>query len=128
MYYDDGNSMKQYSPGGWKRLYAAGCNSWQGLRHLLGHEAAFIQECWLCLVLLPVILWLEVTTVERLLLLGSLFGVLIVEVLNSAIEAVVDRVGEEYHVLSGLAKDLGSLAVSLSLCFAIIVWLVILVT
>jgi len=74
------------------------------------------------MVMAPAALWLGATAVERALLIGCLFLVLIVELLNSSIEAVVDRVGTERHPLSGLAKDLGSAAVFLSLGNVITIW------
>lgn len=118
---------KPYSQTSITRLWHAARNSWKGLRHLLGHETAFIQEIWLVAGLLPVIVYLDIVTVEKLILVCSLFLILIVEVLNTAIEAVVDRIGEEYHPLSGLAKDLGSLAVTLSFIMAIVAWVIVLV-
>jgi len=80
----------------------------------------------LCAALVPVAIWLPVTPIERLILIGSLVLVLVVELLNSAIEAVVDRVGVERHALSGQAKDLGSAAVMLSLGLAGAAWLTVL--
>ena len=118
---------KQYSRTGITRLWYAARNSWKGLRHLCGHEAAFIQECWLVAGLLPLIVYLDITTVEKLILVCSLFLILIVEVLNTAIETVVDRISDEYHPLSGLAKDLGSLAVTLSFILAIVAWVTVLI-
>lgn len=102
-------------------MYAAGY-SWQGLIATYKYEAAFRQELALCLVLAPVGWWLGDSGLERAVLIGSLFLVLIVEVLNSATEAVVDRVGEEKHELSGRAKDMGSAAVFLSLLNVVVVW------
>ncbi|MGL5409010.1 MAG: diacylglycerol kinase, partial [Shewanella sp.] len=90
------------------------------------HEAAFRQELILTVLLLPIALFVEISTVERLLLIFTLFIVLIVELLNSAIEAVVDRVGSEIHPLSGQAKDIASAAVFLSLLLCGITWLTIL--
>ena len=79
----------------------------------------------LALVLAPLAFWLGQTSLQRLLLLGSCLLVLIVELLNSAIEAVVDRIGPELHELSGRAKDLGSAAVFLSLLLAAAAWAVV---
>lgn len=95
----------------------------KGLKAAFQHEAAFRQELFLCLLLIPAAFWLGQTTVERLLLIGSCMLVLIVELVNSAIEAVVDRIGPELHELSGRAKDIGSAAVFIALAFTGIVWL-----
>jgi len=95
----------------------------KGLKAAFQHEAAFRQELFLCLLLIPASFWLGQTTVERLLLIGSCMLVLIVELVNSAIEAVVDRIGPELHELSGRAKDIGSAAVFIALAFTGIVWL-----
>jgi diacylglycerol kinase (ATP) len=107
---------------GWRRVVNATRYSLAGLRYAWGHESAFRQELILALLMAPAALWLGATAVERALLIGCLFLVLIVEVLNSSIEAVVDRVGAERHPLSGLAKDLGSAAVFLSLGNVITIW------
>lgn len=97
--------------------------SMKGLKAAFQHEAAFRQELFLCLLLIPAAFWLGQTTVERLLLIGSCLLVLIIELVNSAIEAVVDRIGPELHELSGRAKDIGSAAVFIALAFTGIVWL-----
>ena len=97
-------------------------HSWRGLKGTFKNEAAFRQELALAVVLVPAGIWLGKTGIERALLIGSLLLVLIVEVLNSGIEAVVDRVGFERHELSGLAKDMGSAAVALSLLDVVVVW------
>jgi len=91
------------------------------------NEAAFRQEVMGCLILVPAAIWLGDTAVEVALLLMTLLMVLVVELLNSAVEAVVDRFGGELHELSGNAKDMGSAAVLLSIVIAIIVWLVIII-
>lgn len=110
------------SRGGLGRLVGAVRYSLSGLREAWRNEAAFRQEAVVCAVLAPVALWLPVTPLERLVLVGSLGLVLVVELLNSAIEAAVDRVGVERHTLSGRAKDLGSAAVMLSLLLAAGAW------
>ena len=107
---------------GLTRILNATRYSWQGLRAALRHEAAFRQELLLALVFIPAAFWVGETAVELALLIGSLLLVLIVELLNSAIEAVVDRIGSDSHDLSGRAKDLGSAAVMLSLLLAGVVW------
>lgn len=89
-------------------------------------EAAFRQELCACAVLLPLALWLPLPPTTRLMLIGSLVLVLVVELLNSAIEATVDRVGTEHHPLAKKAKDLGSAAVMLSVTFASVTWAVLL--
>jgi diacylglycerol kinase (ATP) len=110
---------------GIQRVINATGYSIKGLRATFKHEAAFRQELLLTIVLLPLAFYLGQTGVERAIMIGSLFLVLIVELLNSAVESVVDRVGDEYHKLSGRAKDIGSAAVFLSLANVIAVWLVI---
>lgn len=109
------------------RIYAAFINSLAGFRAAWKHEEAFRQECQLFLVGAPLGLWLGQTGIERALLVGVLFNVLIVELLNSAVESTVDRIGYERHELSGRAKDIGSTAVMLALVFAGVVWLLVLV-
>ena len=104
------------------RIIDAAGYSWQGLCSAYRHEAAFRQELLLLLVLSPVALWLGESGVDYALLIGSLLLVLMVELLNSAIESVVDRVGSEHHELSGRAKDIGSAAVFVALVNAALVW------
>lgn len=113
-------------PRGLRRLYNALLNSWGGFRGAWREEAAFRQEVVAAIVLVPLGLWLGENGVERVLLVGSVFLVLIVELLNSSIEATVDRIGVERHQLSGLAKDLGSAAVLLSLVLVVVVWALVL--
>jgi diacylglycerol kinase (ATP) len=96
-----------------------------GLAAAARHEDAFRQELILVVLLTPLALWLGHTGVERALLIGSLIVVLIVELLNSAIEATVDRISFENHRLAKRAKDIGSAAVMLSLVNAGLVWLLI---
>ncbi len=107
---------------GIKRIIKAGGYSWAGLRAAFRHEAAFRQELALCIVLIPLGLWLGEDGVARALLVGSLLLVLMMELLNSAIEAVVDRIGIEQHELSGRAKDIGSAVVMVALANVVIVW------
>ncbi|MFT7723436.1 MAG: diacylglycerol kinase [Roseateles sp.] len=102
-------------------LHAAGY-SWAGLKAAYTGESAFRQETWLALVAVPLACWLGRDWVQVALLLGSLLIVLIVELLNSAIEAAVDRVSFELHELSKRAKDIASAAVLLSLLLAGGVW------
>ncbi|MCC4265138.1 diacylglycerol kinase [Oceanimonas baumannii] len=107
---------------GIRRLVAALGYSRQGLVSAYRFEAAFRQELWLALVLVPFALWLDLSLTHTLWLLVSLVMVLIVELINSAIEAVVDRIGPEHHELAGRAKDMGSAAVLLTLLLAVLVW------
>lgn len=118
--------MKPANNHGIKRVIRATGFSMQGLKLAWQHEAAFRQELILAAIMLPIALLLDVTTVERVLLILGLFVVLIVELLNSAIEAVVDRISDEYHPLSGQAKDIASAAVFMSLAFCGLTWAVIL--
>jgi diacylglycerol kinase (ATP) len=109
------------------RIYAALFNSLAGFRAAWRNEQAFRQECLLLFIGAPLGLWLGRTGIERALLVGVLFLVLIVELLNSAVEATVDRIGPERHELSGRAKDIGSAAVFASLALAGAVWLLVLI-
>ncbi len=111
---------------GFSRLVKACQYSWQGLRAACRHEEAFRQELWLSFVLIPLGLWLGQTGVEKALLTGSVILLLLVEMLNSAIEAVVDRIGDEQHELSGRAKDMGSAAVAISIGLIVVVWALVL--
>ena len=107
---------------GAKRLAHATRNSLRGLGHAWRHESAFRQETATALVLTPVAILLGEDALQRLLLIGSCLVVLIVELLNSAVEATVDRIGPERHELSGRAKDLASAAVMLSLILFAAAW------
>ncbi len=105
------------------RIVRASRYSMDGLRSAYRHEGAFRQECWGAIVLLPTALWLGRGWVETALLAGSVMLVLVVELLNSAIEAVVDRVSLDRHALSKNAKDMGSAAVFLAVVTAGLIWL-----
>ncbi len=94
----------------------------KGLKAAWTHEAAFRQELVLTLVLSISVFFLPVTTLERVLMISSLLLILIVELINSAVEAVVDRVSDDWHELSGRAKDIGSAAVFVALFLALFVW------
>ncbi|MDE1463810.1 diacylglycerol kinase [Spartinivicinus poritis] len=115
--------MNSTKPTGINRLIKATLYSWQGLKAAYQNEQAFKQESWLLLVLTPIAIWLGDNALEVALLIGSILLVMIVELLNSAIEAVVDRVSDERHPLSGRAKDMGSAAVMVALMCAGLVWL-----
>lgn len=104
------------------RVIAAAGHSWRGLIACWRNEAAFRQEVLLVTPLLLAAVILDVSSVARALLMASVLLVLIVELLNSGIEAAIDRIGTDHHPLSGLAKDVASAAVLLSLLLAILVW------
>ena len=107
------------------RVWKATLYSIQGLKAAWRHESAFRQELVLGLILLPISFVIAKSWVEVAVLMGVCFLVLIVELLNSAVEAVVDRVGHEHHDLAGQAKDMGSAAVMLSLIMAVGTWILI---
>ena len=111
---------------GLTRIMKAAVFSWQGFRAAYRHEEAFRQEFWLALVLIPSGFLLGESGVEQALLIGSVLLLLLVEILNSAIEAVVDRFGMELHELSGRAKDMGSSAVFLAIVILLVTWVLIL--
>ena len=110
---------------GLTRIMNAFGYSMKGMRAALRYESAFRQEAALFVVLLPAAFWLGQTALHYILLICSLLLVLIVELLNSAIEAVVDRIGDEHHELAGRAKDMGSAAVFISLTNVTFIWAVI---
>ncbi len=120
---DVGERLK---PTGFTRLFRAMGASWKGFVGAFREEAAFRQELALAVVVIPLGLWLGRNGIERVLLVAPMFIVLMVELLNSAIEATVDRIGLERHKLSGLAKDIGSAAVFTSLTLLAVVWILIL--
>lgn len=107
---------------GLKHIIQAGGYSLKGLKAAITHEEAFRLELMAMLVMVPLAIWLGQSAVEYALLVGSLFLVLIVELINSALEAVVDRVGVEHHELSGRAKDIGSAAVFMALMNVVAIW------
>jgi diacylglycerol kinase (ATP) len=115
--------MSKLKPANIQRLFNAAHYSWLGLCAAWHHERAFRDELWVLAALIPLALLLGDTPVERAVLVGCWIVVLIVELINSAIEAVVDRVGNEHHELAGRAKDLGSAAVFLSMILSVLVWL-----
>ena len=111
---------------GIKKLWFASIYSAKGIKACYQSEYAFRLEVWLAVVLLPLGYWLGETSVEKVLLITPIFLVLIIELINSAIEAVVDRVGMEHHELSGFAKDVASAAVLISLIIFLVTWIIIL--
>jgi diacylglycerol kinase (ATP) len=100
--------------------------SWRGLRGAFREEAAFRQELAFAALVIPLGVWLGHTGVERALLIGPVLLILLVELINSAIEATVDRIGFERHALAGLAKDIGSAAVFMSFVLFGTIWLLVL--
>ncbi len=109
------------------RLINATSFSLQGLKAAFQNEEAFRQEVYLSLFLIPIGLWLGNSGIERAMLIGALLFVMVTELVNSGLEAVVDRFGGEIHELSGRAKDIGSAAVLIALVNAVIVWVLILI-
>lgn len=107
---------------GLARFYYATRYSIKGLRAAYRSEPAFRYELWAAALLLPLAFWLAQSGLQLGLLISSLLFVLIMELINTAIEAVVDRAGTEFHALAGLAKDLGSAAVLLALFVAALIW------
>lgn len=109
-------------PRGPARVMKAAVWSMQGLRAAWLHESSFRLEVYLFAVLAPVGWWLGGTGVERALLIGSMLLVLSIELLNSAVEAVIERYGPEHHELAGRAKDMGSAAVFVLMLNVLLVW------
>ena len=117
---------ERFKPTGFTRFFRAFGASMKGFSGAYREEAAFRQELVLAVIVIPLGLWLGRNGTERALLIAPMFLVLIVELVNSAIEATVDRIGLERHILSGLAKDIGSAAVFMSLLLLAVVWLLVL--
>jgi len=111
---------------GLARIVNAAGYSWAGLTAAFRHEDAFRQESVLALLLIPLALYLGETGIERALMIGAVLGVLIVELLNSALEAAVDRISLEHHLLIKRAKDMGSAAVMIALVNVVAVWALVL--
>ena len=122
----DGAAVDRYKPRGMTRILRALASSLRGLKGAYREEAAFRQELALALIVIPLGLWLGHGATERVLLTAPVVLILIVELLNSAIEATVDRIGFERHALAGLAKDIGSAAVLMSFVLLAVVWLIVL--
>ena len=118
--------LDRFKPTGATRMWRAFGASMRGLRGAFREEAAFRQELGLALVVIPLAMWLGHSGVERALLIAPMLLTLVVELINSAIEATVDRIGFERHVLAGLAKDIGSAAVLMSLFLLGTVWMLVL--
>ena len=113
-------------PNALERLVNAAWYSLAGLRAALRHEQAFRQEVAVLVVVIPVGLWVGRSGVERALLIGCWILVMVVELINMAIEAMVDRIGLERHELAGRAKDLGSASVFCAIVLATTVWVIVL--
>ncbi|MFY9997776.1 MAG: diacylglycerol kinase [Leclercia sp.] len=111
---------------GLTRIIKAAGYSWKGIRAAWINEAAFRQEGMAVVAAIIIACWLDIDPITRVLLIGSVMLVMIVEILNSAIEAVVDRIGTDYHELSGRAKDMGSAAVLMSILVAVFTWVTLL--
>ena len=109
-------------PRGPRRIFQAAVWSWQGLRAAWRHESSFRLEVYLFAVLAPLACWLATTAIELVLLIGSLLLVLSMELLNSAVEAVIERYGAEFHELAGRAKDMGSAAVFVLMLNVLLTW------
>lgn len=118
--------MKPENKANFQRVINATGYSVKGLKAAYINEAAFRQEIWCAIILFPLALILGDTHIEKILLIGTIFLVLITELLNSAVESVVDRIGSEFHELSGRAKDIGSAAVFMSMVLLAITWILIL--
>ena len=111
-----------YKNTGLRRVIMAGYYSYNGVVAAFKSEAAFRQELVLSIILIPLALWLDVAKLEKIAMIVTVLLVLIIELLNSAIESVVDRVGLEHHELAGRAKDMGSAAVLLGILVWAVVW------
>jgi diacylglycerol kinase (ATP) len=122
----DSAIVGRYKPRGVTRVVRALGASWRGLRGAFREEAAFRQELAIAVVVIPMAVWLGRSGIERALLIGPMLLILVVELINSAIEATVDRIGFERHALAGLAKDIGSAAVLMSFVLLGTVWLLVL--
>ena len=111
---------------GLTRAFRAAINSWNGLIYAYKEESDFRQELALSLILIPLAIYLPVTPIEKILLIASVILVLIIELLNSSVEAAIDRISFEVHDLSKRAKDFGSAAVMLALLLCAFTWVIIL--
>ena len=119
--------MADQGVSGIKRIFNAIGYSYAGLVAAFKNEAAFRQELVLVAILIPVGYWLGEGGIEKVLLISSLLLILIVELINSAIESAIDRISSEQHELSGRAKDIASAAVFLSLLNATVIWFLLLI-
>ncbi|KLV04546.1 diacylglycerol kinase [Photobacterium ganghwense] len=113
---------------GLNRIIYTFANSYRGIRWMAQNEAAFQQELMLFIPLTAVAVWLPISVLLKALLICSLLFVLFAEMANTAIEAAIDRIGTDYHPLSGLAKDIGSACVFISFLIAGILWLAVILS
>jgi len=108
---------------GLTRAWHAAKNSWCGVVYAFKEESAFRQELTLLIICTPIALFLDVSILEKVALICSIIMVLVVELLNSSVEAAIDRISFEHHDLSKRAKDFGSAAVMLALLVAVLIWI-----
>ncbi|MBT8553087.1 diacylglycerol kinase [Polynucleobacter paneuropaeus] len=108
---------------GLTRAWHAAKNSWCGVVYAFKEESAFRQELTLLIICTPIALFLNVSVLEKVALICSIMMVLVVELLNSSVEAAIDRISFEHHDLSKRAKDFGSAAVMLALLVAVLIWI-----
>ncbi len=114
-------------PVGLTRLVLATKNSFRAVYWLYKNESAFRQECFLLLIAVPISFLFDISAIEQIVLICSVLFVMLTEIVNTAVEVIVDRISLELHPLSGLAKDLGSAAVSISIMIMALIWISILV-
>lgn len=115
-------NLRQYQTAGLRRLLNATRYSVQGVRSAFKFEVAFRQETWLLLVGTPLAFWLAASAWQAVVLIAALMLIMVVEMINSALETLVDRVSTDYNELSGRTKDMGSAAVLLTIIIAILLW------
>ncbi|EGQ7866533.1 diacylglycerol kinase [Vibrio parahaemolyticus] len=113
---------------GLNRIIFTFANSYRGIRWMIQNEAAFQQELMLFVPLTAVAVWLPISFLLKALLICSLLFILFSEMANTAIEATVDRIGTDFHPLSGLAKDIGSACVLISFIIATIIWIAVILS
>jgi diacylglycerol kinase (ATP) len=111
---------------GFYRIIAAFGNSFAGLKSVFKSEQAFRQDLIICIIEIVILCLFSFTSIERLFVIGSLFAIIFMELINTAIETTVDRIGPEYNVLSKKAKDIGSLLVLLAFIYNICCWMIVL--
>ena len=110
---------------GLARAFRAAVNSWNGLKYAYKEESAFRQELFLAIILIPIAVYIPCSIIEKILLVSSVFLVLIVELLNSSVEAAIDRISFDIHGLSKRAKDFGSAAVMVALLLCGFTWVLV---
>lgn len=112
---------------GLARAFRAAVNSWNGLKYAYKEESAFRQELFLAIILIPIAVYIPCSMIEKILLVSSVFLVLIVELLNSSVEAAIDRISFDIHGLSKRAKDFGSAAVMVALLLCGFTWILVVI-